>query len=229
MPLETHITESDIKAYIPELSKMLWSGQADYTAQKDRAIEHVSQMLKDRGHSLQAIMTRFTLRKSGVLIEDKEISEAPKDELIQRSRWVFKPIQFSPGTIASIRIEGSFDRENWQSVYILSIDSDSEQTGILPALYTYYRVVTNVEIGAIDFVMYLVETGIEKLIIYKWLELIMLDKYSDENDMYFLKMKYFRREYEELAEGIRIFTDSNNDGEAQENEFTKPGSIKMLK
>ena len=142
---------------------------------------------------------------------------------------MFKPVQFSPGTIASIRIEGSYDRENWQSVYILSIASNTEQTGILAALYTYYRVVTNVEIGAIDFVMYLVETGIEKLIIYKWLELIMLDKYSDENDMYFLKMNYFRREYEELAEGIRIFTDSNNDGEAQENEFTKPGSIKMLK
>jgi len=59
--------------------------------------------------------------------------------------------------------------------------------------------------------------------------MIMIYKYSDENDMYFLKMKYFRREYEDLAEVIRIFTDSNNDGEAHENEFTKPGSIRMLK
>jgi hypothetical protein len=54
-------------------------------------------------------------------------------------------------------------------------------------------------------------------------------KYTEENDMYFLKMKYFRKEFDELAGSIRIFTDSDNDSRAGRDEFTKPGSIKMLK
>lgn len=229
MPFEVHITENDIKAYIPELSKMLWSGQADYGAQKGRAIEHVCQMLKDRGHNLAAVMPQYTIRNSGELIEIKELRHAEFEELIQRSRWVLKPVQFVPGTTAAIRIEGSFDKQSWQTAAAISVESDSLSTGILSTVFSYYRAATNISTGAIDFILYLVDTGVEKLIIFKWLELILMDKYTDENDMYYLKMRYFRKEYSELADSIRIYTDSDSDGKADRDEFTRPGSIKMLK
>lgn len=229
MPLEVHIAENDIKAYIPELSKMLWSGQADYSAQKNRAVEHVCQMLKDGGHNVAAVMPQFTIRQSGELIEIKELREAESEDLIQRARWVLKPVQFTPGTTAEIRIEGSYDKQSWQTAAAITVESDSVVTGILPTIYQYYRAATNIASGALDFSLHLVDTGIEKLIIFKWLELILLDKYTEENDMYYLKMEYFRKEYEEIAGSLRIFTDSDNDGRAGRNEFTKPGSIKMLK
>jgi len=229
MPFEVHITEDDIKAYIPELSKMLWSGQPDYSAQKSRAVEHVCQMLKDRGHNMAAVMPQFTIRQSGELIEIKELREAENEDLIQRARWVLRPVQFTPGTTAAIRIEGSYDKQTWQTAAAISVESDSSVTGVLPTIYQYYRTATNISSGALDFCMYLVDTAIEKLIIFKWLELILMDKYTDENDMYCLKMNYFRKEYNELAASIRIFTDSDNDGSAGGDEFTKPGSIKMLK
>ena len=229
MPLEVFITENDIKSYIPELSKMLWSGQADYSAQKTRAVEHVCQMLKDGGHNTAQVMPRFIIRQSGELIGIKELREAEYEDLIQRERWVLKPELFTPGTIAAIRIEGSYDKQAWQTAAAIDLDADSVLTGILPSIFRYYRAATNISTGALDFSMYLVDTGIEKLIIYKWLELILLDKYTEENDMYFLKMKYFRKEFDELAGSIRIFTDSDNDSRAGRDEFTKPGSIKILK
>lgn len=229
MPFEIHITEDDIRAYIPELSKLLWSGQADYSAQKSRAVEHVCQMLKDRGHNLAEVMPQYTIRKSGELVEIKELRLAEYEELIQRSRWVLRPVQFIPGSSASIRIEGSFNKQTWQTAAAINVQSDSVMSGVLPALFSYYRTAINIETGAIDFSLYLVDTGIEKLIIYKWLELILMDKYTDENDMYYLKMNYFREEYNELAESIRIYTDGDSDGQAGRDEFNKPGSIRMLK
>jgi hypothetical protein len=229
MPFQIHITETEIKAFIPELSKMLWTGQDDYDAQRKKAIEYVCQELRDRGYTLPELMPEFIIRNNGNTIIDKEKTEAQGEDSLQRARYILQPVVLTPGANAEITIEGSFDISHWFTAAAFNINSASAVTGTFETQFSHYRVLTDVEHGTIDFRLYLVETGIEKLVIYKWLELILLDKYSREDDLYYLKMKYFRNEYESLFKSLRIHTDADGNGEAATNEFTKPGSVRILK
>lgn len=229
MSFQNHITEEDIKAYIPELSRLLWADEADYKRQKNEAEKFVLQDLLDRGYKGVNIMPELILRQRGNIISADETGVISKEDFISRLRFVYNVNVFTSDGTKIITLEGTNDKSAWETVSVLNITGTGGSSVIISSLYRYYRVSATVTGGSIDYKAWLIETTFERLISFKWLELILLDRYAEENDQYHLKMKYFKNEYDKLWNTIKIWSDINEDGIVSENESGKTSSIKMLK
>ena len=66
MPLEEHLTEDDIKSYIPELSRFLWTEETDYSSQKKQAVAEVTMELSAKGFNPALVNPRLYIRRSGI-------------------------------------------------------------------------------------------------------------------------------------------------------------------
>jgi hypothetical protein len=229
MPFQNHITEKDLKAYIPELSKLLWSDEADYSNQKTEAERLVLMDLADRGYRSIDVMPEVILRKPGALITANETSEASPDSIISRSRFVLEVNKYISGGTITIQLEGSGDRSNWENILTQTVTGLNKASIVIGREFRYYRVLATVTGGGVDFLAYMVETTFDRLLSSKWLELILLDRYVEESDQYYLKMMYFKNEYDRLWNRIKIWSDRNNNGELDLGETGKTSDIRMLK
>lgn len=228
MPFQNHITEKDLKAYIPELSKLLWSDETDYSNQKTEAEKLVLMDLADRGYRSIEIMPELILRKPGALITSNETGEASPESIISRSRFVLEVNKYISGTI-NIHLEGSSDKLNWHNIFTQTITGLNKASIVIGREFRYYRVLAAVTGGGVDFLAYMVETTFDRLVSAKWLELILLDRYVEESDQYYLKMMYFKNEYDGFWNRIKIWIDRNNNGEPDFGETGKTSNIRMLK
>lgn len=229
MPLEEYLTEDDLKSCIPELSRFLWSEETDFTPQKQKAIEEVTLELSNRGFNPAEIMPRLYIRYAGTTETADHITDSTGLDLAARLRYVLDVKVFTAGGLKTFNLEGSNDSANWEIIDSRKAEAVGIITFILPRSFLYYRLNIFITGGSIDYAAFLCDTSIEKLITYKWLELILLDRFTTENDQYHLKMKYFRREYENLMGKIRIWMDKDSDGALASNEFSKTTTIKILK
>ncbi|HWA05533.1 MAG TPA: hypothetical protein VG961_03220 [Ignavibacteria bacterium] len=229
MPLEEYLTENDIKSCIPELSRFLWIEETDFTPQKQKAIEEVTLELSARGFNPAEIMPRLYIRYAGTAETADHITESTGEDLAARLRYVLSIKVFTAGGLKTFNLEGSNDRSNWETIDSRKAESAGIVTFIIPRSFLYYRLNVSITGGAIDYEAFLCDTSVEKLVSYKWLELILLDRFTAENDQYHLKMKYFRKEYENLLGKIRIWMDKDSDGSLALNEFSKTTTIKILK
>ena len=137
--------------------------------------------------------------------------------------------EFNDGWLKTCNLEGSNDREIWDVIDARKAEAKGIITFTLDRSYIFYRLRVTVTGGAIDYEAYLCDTGIEKLIAYKWIELILLDRISQDGDQYHLKMKYFKNEYDKLLGRIKIWLDKDSDGSINANEFSTTSSIRILK
>lgn len=137
--------------------------------------------------------------------------------------------EFTPGGLKTFNLEGSNDKENWNVIDTRKAEETGTITFPLGSSYLYYRLRVTISGGAIDYEAYLCDTGIEKLIAFKWLELILLDRITTDSDQYHIKMKYFKSEYEKMLGRIKIWIDADSDGEISEYEFMTTSNIRMLK
>jgi hypothetical protein len=229
MPLEEYLTENDLKSCIPELSRFLWSEETDFTPQKQKAIEEVTLELSNRGFNPAEIMPRLYIRYAGTIEAADHTTEPSNEELAARLRYVLDVKVFTAGGLKTFNLEGSNDSANWEIIDSRKAEAPGIITFILPRSFLYYRLNVSITGGSIDYAAFLCDTSTEKLITYKWLEHILLDRFTTENDQYHLKMKYFRKEYENLLGKIRIWIDKDSNGTLGFNEFSKTSTIKILK
>lgn len=229
MPLEEHLTEEDIKSYIPELARFLWSEETDYSNQKTQAVNEVKLELTSRGFNPAKINPRLIIRYSGTSVDSSHTTKATGEDTAARLRYVLIVTEFKSGGIKTFDLEGSNDKTNWNVIDSRKAEAIGTITFMLGSSYLYYMLRVTITGGEIDYEAYLCDTGIEKLIAYKWLELILLDRISQDNDQYHLKMKYFKSEYEKLLGRIKIWADKDSDGTLDENEFSTTTSIRILK
>lgn len=228
MSFANHIQESDLKGYIPEISKLLWSDESDYSKQKSEAVKHVIQDLQDRGFKARDLMPELILRESGTVISAAETGEASGEDVIGRLRFVYIVTGFTAGT-KSIVLKGSNDKETWHTVTTIAVTANVSSSVIIESQYKYYRADAEVSGGEMDYRAYLVETTFDRLISFKWLELILLDRYTEEGDLYYSKMEYFQKAYNNLWSTITIWRDTDLDGEVTAGEKTTTNSFTMLK
>ena len=229
MPLEEYLTEADIKSLIPELSRYLWTEETDYSPQKKQAVNDVILELSSKGHRLSQINPRLMIRNSGEHLDTDHTTEPTIEDTAARLRYVLKIKQIEIGGPQTIILEGSNDKISWEAVDSTELDTTGLITMLIGTSYLYYRTSVIINGGKIDYEAYLCDSGIEKLIAYKWLELILLDRFTTEDDQYYLKMKYFKTEYERMLGRMKIWIDKNSDGNLSEDEFCKSSSIKILK
>ncbi len=229
MPLEEHLTEEDIKGYIPELARFLWAEETDYSKQKQQAVNEVKLELSSRGFNLAEIMPQLVIRNSGITEVSDHITEPTPEDAAARLRYVLDVKIFNPDGIKTFFLEGSNDKEIWESIDSRKAEAVGIVTFMISKSFLYYRLNVAITGGSIDYSAYLCDTGIEKLISYKWLELILLDRFTAENDQYHLKMKYFKGEYESLLNKIRIWIDKDGSGNLNGNEYNTTSTIRILK
>ena len=66
MPIENFLTEQELKSYVPELGRLLWSEETDFTPQKIQAYSELNNELSSRGFNPAEIMPRLYIRKAGI-------------------------------------------------------------------------------------------------------------------------------------------------------------------
>lgn len=229
MPLEEYLTEEDIKKYIPELSRFLWSGEENYLPQKQLAVNEVNSELCIRGYLPAEIMPRLYIRRAGIPENADHTTPSTDEDLAARLRYVLDVKQFTGGGLKTFILQGSNDGNVWDEIDSRKAESAGIITFLLNRSYLFYRLDVIITGGEIDYDAFLCDTGIEKLVAYKWLELILLDRFTEEGDQYRLKMKFFRKEYEELLGKIRIWQDNDSDGSLNRNEYQKTSTVRILK
>lgn len=229
MPLEEYLTEEDIKKYIPELSRFLWSGELNFLPQKQLAVNEVNSELIIRGYLPAEIMSRLYIRRAGILENSNHTTASTGEDLAARLRYVLDIKQFYEGGLKTFVLQGSNDGNIWENIDSRKAETTGIITFLLTRSYLFYRLNVLITGGEIDYEAFLCDTGIEKLITYKWLELILLDRFTQENDQYRLKMKFFRNEYEELLGKIKIWRDNDSDGAINSSEYRKTSTVRILK
>ncbi len=229
MPLEEYLTEADIKSLIPELSRFMWIDEIDYSPQKKQAISDVMLELSSKGYRLAQINPRLMIRNYGVLEDTDHTTDPTSEDTAARLRYVLRIKEIEFGHPLTIYLDGSNDRSEWINIDTTIPEAGGLITMLLGSSYLYYRIRIETNGGRIDYEAYLCDTGIEKLIAYKWLELILLDRFTSEDDQYYLKMKYFKSEYERMLGRMKIWIDKDSDGITGEHEFSTSSSIRILK
>lgn len=104
------ITEPDLKGYAPELDRLLWSDQADYSKQKSVAEITVTNDLISRGYKLRQLQTPLI------------ITTESKEDKLSRNRVIIS------GTAT---LKGSNDNENFINV--------ATQSKVLTQTFRYYQ------------------------------------------------------------------------------------------
>lgn len=206
------VTENDLKGYVPELDRLLWSDQADYSQQKQRAEEIVSLDLIDRGYPLRQLQTPLLLF-SGTMTGE---SEAVTDRL---SRTRLSVTGFT-GT-GTITLQGKTSGD-W--VNIVTVSGNANPIFINSFLSYRLKVV-----GSLTFTANLYEAVYDSLFAYKWLELILRDKFNNEGDQYWSRMILFRDDYNRKIGSMNISIDRNDDGTIEATESKSTNIVTMLR
>lgn len=229
MSFKNYVTEKDLKSYIPELSRLLWAEEPDFSGQKAEAENLLLRDLTDRGYSPAAVMPGLELWTDETEISTDETGESFTDELNSRNRFVLEVTKITGGGTKEIILEGSSSGINWVSLHTAEVTQTGIATAIVNPVYKYYRVRAVVSGGTLGFSAELADTTLERFIIFKWLELIMLDRFITEDDQFYLKMKYLRGEYDKLWNTVKIPADTDSDGSVSAGELRGNSTIRILK
>jgi len=210
--LRNLVTEEDLKGYTPKLSELLWTGETDYSAQKEKATQFVFNQLIQKRYDVKELMPELTLRANGVSLSANETGVAFCDT-INRLRLVIDNIS---NTVSSkvLTLQGSDNgSDNFKDITTITIaTTDTIKTITFHDTYKYYRIYSAVVSGVFDFRAYLTETVYDELFECKWLVYIFSDIRSAEGDPYDLKMQFYEMMYQNLMNSAMLYIDTNSDG-----------------
>jgi hypothetical protein len=217
--MKNYTDETFLKGFVPALTKLLWAGETTYDKQKANAELIVRNDFVARGYNIAFIQVPLILRESEVITED-ELTPAVNDE-VTRLRYVYSVTTFTAGGTKTITLQGCNTEDGTYTdlnTFTITAVTTTDATGYISDVYKYYKLSTVVTAGTLDFAFKLVESSYDLFFAYKWLELILMDSYKNENDQFFLKMLEFRNLYNELWNNVSINEDTNEDGELNEDE-----------
>ena len=210
--LRNLVTEEDLKGYTPKLSELLWTGEVDYSAQKEKATQFVFNQLIQKRYDVKELMPELTLRANGVSLSANETGVAFCDT-INRLRLVIDNIS---NTVSSkvLTLQGSDNgSDNFKDITTITIaTTDTIKTITFHDTYKYYRINSAVVSGVFDFRAYLTETVYDELFECKWLVYIFSDIRSSEGDSFDLKMQFYEMMYQNLMNSAMLYIDTNSDG-----------------
>ena len=210
--LRNLVTEEDLKGYTPKLSELLWTGEVDYSAQKEKATQFVFNQLIQKRYDVKELMPELTLRANGVSLSANETGTGYCDT-INRLRLVIDNIS---NTVSSkvLTLQGSDNgSDNFKDITTITIaTTDTIKTVTFHDTYKYYRINSAVVSGVFDFRAYLTETVYDELFECKWLVYIFQDMRVSAEDQFDLKMNFYEDMYKELMSKAIIYIDSDSDG-----------------
>lgn len=189
--MNNYITERELKGYIPGLSKYLWAGENDFQKQKLQAEQIVISDLANKGYLIRLLQPRLYLSADGT------------EDTINALRFVCT----STGA-GSVTLYGCSEVSGtYETIKTLNFANATTDSYLINNAYRYYKVDSD------TFNPFLCEITYDRLFAYKWLELILLDAFKEQDDAYYLKMTHFKEEYRNTLNGLVINTDADEDGE----------------
>ena len=211
--LRNLVTEEDLKGYTPKLSELLWTGEVDYSAQKEKATQFVFNQLIQKRYDVKELMPELVLRLNGVSLSANETGVAFCDT-INRLRLVIDNIS---NTLSSkvLTLQGSDNgSDNFKDITTITVaTTDTIKTVTFHDTYKYYRINSAVDPATtLDFRAYLTETVYDELFECKWLVYIFSDIRSSEGDSFDLKMQFYEMMYNNLMNSAMLYIDTNSDG-----------------
>jgi len=209
--LKNLIDETYLKGYAVKLSALLWTGETDWSEQKDRATQFVYNQLIQKRYDVKKLMPELILRSSGTSLSATATSTAVTDT-INRLRLVIDNIT---NTVSGkvLTLKGSNDGTTYYDIDTITINTDSTlETITFFDTYSYYKITTTITSGVIDFRAYLTETVYDELFACKWLVFIMADLRKQDGDQFDLRLRHYEDMYNKLMNSVTLYIDSNNDG-----------------
>lgn len=219
--MKNYCTETDLKSYFPELDLYRWSNEPDFSQFKSGAEMKVCLDLKNKGYDLRKLQTPLVLL-NGNMTSSTTTDKA--EDTTNRLRCVYT-VSTRNGTTSFI-LQGSntgdLNDNEWADIKNVSITVTGENSIVFSDAYKYYRAkcVLGGVSPALSIIIKLVETNYDILFIYKWLELIMMNGSKQQNDRYWLKMLYFKENYDAQLNSMVISIDENEDGSIADDEQT---------
>lgn len=190
--MNNYVTERELKGFIPELSKYLWTNETSFDKQRVQAEQIVISDLANKGYLIRQLQPKAYIAEDGTEV------------LGNMLRFVCE----STGA-GSVTLYGSREESGtYKDLVTLNFAAAGLDSYLLSDVYRYYKVDDE------TFEPFLVETTYDRLFEYKWLELILLDAFKEQGDAYYEKMMYFKEEYKNTLNELSISLDSDDDGEA---------------
>jgi hypothetical protein len=227
MPFEEYLTEQDVKSIIPEISKFLWDSEQDFTPQKNQAVAEVKNEIISQGFIPAEIMPRLYLHNSPIAQSLNHITEPTEEDQFARLRFVMNISAVTGITEKIFFLQGSNDLSKWENISDFKINSAGMVTFIVQKSFLHYRLKAEINDGSLLYEAFMADTSIERLILLKWIELILIDRIASENDHYHLKLNYFKNEYQNLLSKIRIRL--KTDFLSSSDDYSKLRNIKIIK
>jgi len=223
--IQNFIDEDYLKGYSPKIISLLFTGETDYSKQKDKATERVLNTL-GQTYDLRNLMPELSLRASGTSISATTLTDEVEDSM-NRRRVVIDKITNETST-KTVTLQGSDDGTNYVDVRSLEVlTSDTIVSSSFYETFKYYRVSVPIISGTIDFRARLVETTYDELFACLWLWFIMISIRKAEGDQFDLMAKEYYMMYEHILAEIKIYLDTNNDGEPDA--VTQQGNLTMTR
>jgi hypothetical protein len=209
--LKNNLTESYLKGYAVKLTSLLWTDETDYSEQKEKANQFVFNQLIQKGYKPQELMPELLLRSSGTVLTANETTSVVQDT-ISRLRIVIDNITFT-GQDKTLELKGSNDNVTYYTSATVTIsEDDTSKTVLFYDTYKYYKLVSTVSTGSLDFRAYLQETVYDELFACKWLVFIFADMRKAEGDQFDLRMQHYEDMYNQLINSATLYIDNNSDG-----------------
>lgn len=228
--IRNYTTDEDLKAYVPNLNNLLWTGQSNFNMQKQSAeIEVMNDFIK-RDYKAIYLRNDLSLRESGTAISNT-ISEAVSSaDDITRMRFVVNCKAITGTTDKTVTIYGTDDDgDTYISIDTLTISAIGIKSLIIPEYYKKYKVTATVPDGSIDYAAYLTETSYDLLHIFKELIIILTPLVKEENSTYGLLLNEFKKKYDYEWDQLKIYYDSAGSGNLNDLTVNRNYSITYLK
>lgn len=232
--MKNYCTETDLKGYFPELDLYKWGGETDFSKFKAGAETKVCLDLKNKGYDLRKLQTPLMLINSTLF--SSKTTETVEDKT-NRLRFVYELVLDVPELTpevpeqTSIILQGANTSSGgtvWTDIINIDTTTSITSSSVFTDAYKYYRLKYE-STGNASSNIFLIETNYDILFIYKWLELIMMNGSKQQNDKYWLKMLYFKENYDAQLNSMVISIDENEDGEIESSERVTTNTVEYVR
>jgi len=193
--LANYITDTELKAYAPNLLKYLWASQVSYATQINEAFRLVLDDLRARG---------VAIRQLGKSIPVTTSSVAGRDAF---NRFTVSVSVASSSCVMTL--QGSNDETTWESVASVSLSDFTGTTSLVfNSEYAYYKVV--ITGTAPTYEAWISESYVDRPIIWRALEIIYEQFAKEPNDIWITRKMQAAEYYTNALASVQMLIDSND-------------------
>lgn len=234
--LKNFITTDNLKTFYPNLQKEIWTEQADYQPQIDKAFDRLWNDLRNRGINPRLVCAPLDLfRLAGATANTPvrlKLFGAAEESLVSRwtgqRRLVVECTSFTDGPVNTIEIYGSNAVEEpltssatWSLVEVMTIAQAETKTDVMSEAYRWVYVRYSGETTMIARV-YLVDNAFDDLICYGAFKLIFGDIPEG--------LKKAEKDYDSLLQSVKVsYDDDEDDVPDEDEEDTRTASVRFTR